>query len=78
MWNEQAHHRTTHLLLMALVLIVAGCSEDIDPNEPTGFIQVKGSDTIVNASQEISEEFMKDYPHVFVAITGGLNMWVRG
>ena len=36
-----------------------------------GFIQVKGSDTIVNAAQKVAEEFMKDYPHVFVAITGG-------
>jgi phosphate transport system substrate-binding protein len=36
-----------------------------------GFIQVKGSDTIVNAAQKIAEEFMKDYPHIFVAVTGG-------
>jgi phosphate transport system substrate-binding protein len=61
--------------LVALLVLVAGflagCREDIDPNEPTGFVQVKGSDTIVNAAQKVSEEFMKDYPHVFVAITGG-------
>jgi phosphate transport system substrate-binding protein len=50
---------------------LAGCKESVDPNEPVGFIQVKGSDTIVNAAQEVSEEFMKDYPHVFVAVTGG-------
>jgi len=50
---------------------IGGCSETVDPNEPVGFIQVKGSDTIVNAAQEVSEEFMKDYPHVFVAVTGG-------
>ncbi len=31
----------------------------------------KGSDTIVNAMQEVAEEFMKEYPHVFVAVTGG-------
>ncbi|MFH1371576.1 MAG: phosphate ABC transporter substrate-binding protein [Planctomycetota bacterium] len=54
-----------------LAIAAAGCSEDVDPNEPAGFIQVKGSDTIVNAAQMVSEEFMKDYPHVFVAITGG-------
>jgi phosphate transport system substrate-binding protein len=51
--------------------LVVGCGEDIDPNEPQGFIQVKGSDTIVNAVQEMAEEFMKTYPHVFVAVTGG-------
>jgi phosphate transport system substrate-binding protein len=60
------------LVLITILLIgAAGCSESADPNEPTGFIQVKGSDTIVNAAQEVSEEFMKDYPHVFVAVTGG-------
>ena len=50
---------------------VIGCKEKIDPNEPSGFIQIKGSDTMVNATQKISEEFMKEYQHVFVAITGG-------
>jgi phosphate transport system substrate-binding protein len=59
------------LTILLLMLSVAGCKDKIDPNEPQGFIQVKGSDTIVNAAQKISEEFMKDYPHVFVAVTGG-------
>jgi phosphate transport system substrate-binding protein len=58
---------TTVLLLIGAV----GCKETVDPNEPVGFIQVKGSDTIVNAAQMVSEEFMKQYPHVFIAITGG-------
>lgn len=58
--------------MIAVILAgIAGCKETVDPNEPVGFIQVKGSDTIVNASQEVAEEFMKDYPHVFVAVTGG-------
>jgi phosphate transport system substrate-binding protein len=50
---------------------IIGCREDVDPNEPVGFLQIKGSDTIVNAAQKIAEEFMKDYPHIFVAVTGG-------
>ncbi len=49
----------------------AGCGENIDPNEPQGFIQAKGSDTMVNAIQMVSEEFMKEYPHIFIAVTGG-------
>jgi len=57
--------------LLLAVAGIAGCKETVDPNEPVGFIQVKGSDTIVNAAQEVAEEFMKDYPHVFVAVTGG-------
>jgi phosphate transport system substrate-binding protein len=62
------------LILKTILLILtgaAGCKETVDPNEPVGFIQVKGSDTIVNAAQEVAEEFMKSYPHVFVAVTGG-------
>ncbi|MCJ7729056.1 MAG: phosphate ABC transporter substrate-binding protein [Sedimentisphaerales bacterium] len=60
------------LLLVVLVMfLVVGCGESVDPNEPAGFIQVKGSDTIVNAVQKVTEEFMKDYPHIFVAVTGG-------
>ncbi|MGB7581085.1 MAG: phosphate ABC transporter substrate-binding protein [Sedimentisphaerales bacterium] len=60
------------LILIAVLLVgIAGCKDSVDPNEPVGFIQVKGSDTIVNAAQEVAEEFMKDYPHVFVAVTGG-------
>lgn len=50
---------------------LAGCSKDMDPNEPSGFVRIKGSDTLVNAVQEVSEEFMKEYPYVFVAVTGG-------
>jgi phosphate transport system substrate-binding protein len=58
-------------LVLLPMLFAAGCSEDVPPGEPVGFIQVKGSDTIVNAAQKVAEEFMKDYPHVFVAVTGG-------
>jgi phosphate transport system substrate-binding protein len=63
--------KLTLILILSAMLFAAGCSEDVDPNEPSGFIQVKGSDTVVNAAQKIAEEFMKDYPHVFVAVTGG-------
>jgi phosphate transport system substrate-binding protein len=60
------------LTLVALTAaVLGGCGESIDPNEPQGFIQTKGSDTMVNAIQMVAEEFMKEYPHIFVAITGG-------
>jgi phosphate transport system substrate-binding protein len=64
--------RTQIFLIMALMAVaLVGCGEAIDPNEPQGFIQTKGSDTMVNAVQMVAEEFMKEYPHVFVAVTGG-------
>jgi phosphate transport system substrate-binding protein len=59
-------------LIITLALVaLGGCGESIDPNEPQGFVQTKGSDTMVNAVQMVAEEFMKDYPHIFVAVTGG-------
>jgi len=64
--------RTGILLIVALLAVgLMGCGESIDPNEPQGFIQAKGSDTMVNAVQMEAEEFMKQYPHIFVAVTGG-------
>ncbi len=59
------------LLVVPLMFFVIGCCEQLEPNEPAGFIQVKGSDTLVNAEQKVAEEFMKEYPHIFVAVTGG-------
>ena len=59
------------LIIMLACIALSGCGESIDPNEPQGFIQTKGSDTMVNAVQMVAEEFMKDYPHIFVAVTGG-------
>ena len=64
--------RTQIILILALLAVVlSGCGQKIDPNEPQGFVQTKGSDTMVNAVQMVAEEFMKEYPHVFVAVTGG-------
>ena len=64
--------RLKAILIIAITSIfIVGCNENVDPNEPVGFIQIKGSDTIVNAAQKVAEEFMKEYPHIFVAITGG-------
>ena len=60
----------TITIAMAVVFIV-GCKDTVEPNVPVGFIQLKGSDTLVNAEQKVSEEFMKEYPHVFIAVTGG-------
>ncbi len=61
----------SRLTITLIVFFIAGCSDNVDPNEPQGSIQVKGSDTLVNATQEVAEAFMKEYPYIFVAITGG-------
>ena len=45
--------RLKAILIIAITSIfIVGCSENVDPNEPVGFIQIKGSDTIVNAAQK--------------------------
>ncbi|MFA6186013.1 MAG: phosphate ABC transporter substrate-binding protein [Phycisphaerae bacterium] len=60
---------------MAFILIstafFAGCGKVADSNDTQGTIQIKGSDTLVNAAQKVSEEFMKTSPGVFVSVTGG-------
>ncbi len=58
-------------LILMLFLPMLGCKKENGQQGPQGFIQIKGSDTIVNAVQKVSEEFMKEYPYVFVAVTGG-------
>ncbi len=34
-------------------------------------LQIKGSDTLINLVQKLSEEYMKKYPSNYVAVTGG-------
>jgi phosphate transport system substrate-binding protein len=72
MRNAKKLGMTTRIVVVSVVAVfLAGCGESIDPNEPQGFIQVKGSDTIVNAVQQVAEELMKRRPYVFIAVTGG-------
>lgn len=60
------------ILLILGISLPSGCAKvDIPEGEPYGFIQIKGSDTMVNVMQALAEEFMKEYPYVFVAVTGG-------
>ena len=59
------------LLLLPLLFLLSCVSSDESYEGPRGFIQIKGSDTMVNAAQKLAEDFMKDYPYVFVAVTGG-------
>jgi phosphate transport system substrate-binding protein len=61
----------TRIVLILSLLIVGGCGKTTNPDESGGTIQIKGSDTLVNAAQKVSEEFMKKYPDIFVSVTGG-------
>jgi phosphate transport system substrate-binding protein len=61
------------LRFFLILFIFVSCSkaEKVPEGEPYGYIQVKGSDTMVNVAQSLAEEFMKKYPYIFVAVTGG-------
>ena len=48
-----------------LVTILAGSTSSQD------FIQIKGSDTLINLVQRLSEVYMEKYPNNAIAITGG-------
>lgn len=55
-----------------LLILFNSCSQaNIPKDQPNGFIQIKGSDTIVNAAQQLAEEFMKSYPYIYIGVTGG-------
>jgi len=58
-----------NIFLIFLILLYACSSPRVEG--PAGFIQIKGSDTLVNVTQELAEDFMKEYPYIFVAVTGG-------
>jgi phosphate transport system substrate-binding protein len=53
------------ILLVFCAVSLTGCGRKKD------FLQITGSDTIVNAVQMISEEFAAENPQVEIAITGG-------
>jgi phosphate transport system substrate-binding protein len=60
------------LLILSLTLcFTVGCKRSSPGEKSQGELQLKGSDTMVNAEQKVAEEFMKVTPDVFVAITGG-------
>lgn len=65
-------NKNLNLIAGALLFLLTSCAQEaIPPDEPSGYIQIKGSDTMVNLMQALAEEFMKKYPYVFVAVTGG-------
>lgn len=66
-----AVRRTKIFLLYSLIFVFLSCSQPVPEGELTGVIQIKGSDTMVNAAQKLAEDFMKINPYVFIAVTGG-------
>jgi len=62
------------LALLFAALIAAGCgptTEEKEPARENKVVQIKGSDTMVNLSQALAEEFMKRNPGTQLAVKGG-------
>ena len=53
------------MLLIVLAVLVAGSALAQD------FIQIKGSDTLINLVQRLSEVYMEQNPNTAIAVTGG-------
>jgi phosphate transport system substrate-binding protein len=56
---------------MLIFCCLEGCRRSSPNQQGNGKLQIKGSDTMINAGQMISEEFMKTNPSIFVGVTGG-------
>jgi phosphate transport system substrate-binding protein len=56
------------LMAAGLVLSVAGCGKK---REREGFMQIRGSDTMLQLTTAWAENFMKANPKVQIAVTGG-------
>lgn len=54
-------------LLLIIMSILAGCGRKSENR----VIQIKGSDTILNLTQKVTEEFLKENPKSKISVTGG-------
>lgn len=58
--------KRTFVFLFLIFTIITGLGEARE-----NFIQIKGSDTMVNLGQAWAEKYMQDNPQEFIAVTGG-------
>lgn len=62
-------------LLLVVCLLLAGCSissaQSSSPDNPSVYIQNKGSDTIVNLALAWAERYQSINPNVSISVTGG-------
>ena len=57
-------------VFFALVISIVGCGKGGDTTEEeVSVISIRGSDTIVNLAQTLSEEYMKDNENAQISVT---------
>ncbi|MDR0401569.1 MAG: phosphate ABC transporter substrate-binding protein [Endomicrobium sp.] len=59
------------LFFVLTFIFLCFCMKLKNESKYSCFIKIKGSDTIVNLMQELSEEFMNRYQHFNISISGG-------
>lgn len=59
---------TVFIMVSIIFLLMAGCGRH---QKQGNSVQIKGSDTMVNLGQAWAEEYMKRYPDMSIAVTGG-------
>ncbi len=68
MMRNSAARRGLWLAIVAAVLLVAAAGSAVANR---GYLEIKGSDTMVNLGQTWAEEYMDRNPGVIIAVTGG-------
>lgn len=56
------------LTLIATLCLLLFSTQSVSAQE---MLQIKGSDTLINLVQKLSEEYMEKYPSNYIAVTGG-------
>ena len=54
-----------------MFLPILGCEKKNNQQGPQGFIQIKGSDTIVNLALAWAEQYQAEHPEISISVTGG-------
>lgn len=54
------------VVLTVITAVVAGCGDDAG-----GYLEIRGSDTMVNLGQHYAEAYMESHPDVSISVTGG-------
>lgn len=67
MWSTKFDMR----MRAALALLILGFGTATLPANAQNYIQIKGSDTMVNLMSDLAEAYMNAHPDVSIAVTGG-------
>ncbi len=65
------NYKLAEMSVLFLVLLIAVSSLGLGDIKASNYIQIRGSDTMVNLAQNLAENFMDEYDEYSVSVTGG-------